>query len=220
MAKSRNQKGKILVLEHLLVGTSESHIVTMQEILDKLMEYGITAERKSIYDDIEALREFGLDVQYKRGRPGGYYLAEGSETVAAAVSIHPKEAQAESGDSEEIQKKETGKKVTEKEKPQKPVIVSIEQTLDKEEIQDTEKAMKLQCKASREKEIREYFGSYGEYKVKDSGYLQVTAPQVAGPKFYGWLAMMGKDIHILKPKKAAASYRDYLKALAKEYKGI
>ena len=72
MAKSRNQKGKILVLEHLLQGTGESRIVTMQEILDKLLEYGITAERKSIYDDIEALREFGLDVQYKRGRPGEY----------------------------------------------------------------------------------------------------------------------------------------------------
>ena len=65
MAKSRNQKGKILVIEHLLQGTGESRIVTMQEILDKLLEYGITAERKSIYDDIEALREFGLDVQYK-----------------------------------------------------------------------------------------------------------------------------------------------------------
>ena len=48
MAKSRNQKGKILVIEHLLQGTGESRIVTMQEILDKLLEYGITAERKSI----------------------------------------------------------------------------------------------------------------------------------------------------------------------------
>ena len=27
--------------------------------------------------------------------------------------------------------------------------------------------------------------------------------------------MMGKDVHILKPKKAAASYRDYLKLLQK-----
>ena len=34
MAKSRNQKGKILVIEHLLQGTGESRIVTMQEILD------------------------------------------------------------------------------------------------------------------------------------------------------------------------------------------
>lgn len=91
MAKSRNQKGKILVLEHLLQGTGESRIVTMQEILDKLLEYGITAERKSIYDDIEALREFGLDVQYKRGRPGGYYLAGEQEIAAAPESVHTKE---------------------------------------------------------------------------------------------------------------------------------
>ena len=78
----------------------------------------------------------------------------------------------------------------------------------------------LQCDASREKEIREYFGSYGEYKLKESGYFHVTVPHIAGPKFYGWLAMMGKDVHILKPKKTAASYRDYLKTLAKEYKGV
>lgn len=148
MAKSRNQKGKILVIEHLLQGTGESRIVTMQEILDKLLEYGITAERKSIYDDIEALREFGLDVQYKRGRPGGYYLAGGQEIAAAPESVHTKE---EAGIS----------KNAETEKKSEPVIIYKENTLDKEEIQNTEKAMKLQCDASREKEIREYFGSYG-----------------------------------------------------------
>lgn len=207
MAKSRNQKGKILVLEHLLRGTGESQIVTMQEILDKLLEYGITAERKSIYDDIEALREFGLDVQYKRGRPGGYYLVSEQENTMAAEPVHTKE-------------KATITKDTEPEKESAPVVIYKENTLDKEEIQNTEKAMKLQCNASREKEIREYFGSYGEYKLKESGYIHATVPQVAGPKFYGWLAMMGKDVHILKPKKAAASYRDYLKALAKEYKGV
>ena len=141
MAKSRNQKGKILVIEHLLQGTGEGRIVTMQEILDKLLEYGITAERKSIYDDIEALREFGLDVQYKRGRPGGYYLAGGQEIAAAPESVHTKE---EAGIS----------KNAETEKKSEPVIIYKENTLDKEEIQNTEKAMKLQCDASREKEIR------------------------------------------------------------------
>lgn len=78
MAKSRNQKAKILVLEHLLEETGENRAVTMQEILEKLTECGVNAERKSIYDDLDALREFGLDIKYKRGRPGGYYLA-GSE---------------------------------------------------------------------------------------------------------------------------------------------
>ena len=56
----------------MLSGTGENKVVTMQEILDKLGQYGISAERKSIYDDMEALRDFGYDIQYKRGRTGGY----------------------------------------------------------------------------------------------------------------------------------------------------
>lgn len=59
MAKSHNQKAKILILEHLLAGTSRDRVVTMQEILDKLAEYEITAERKSIYDDLEARVSLG-----------------------------------------------------------------------------------------------------------------------------------------------------------------
>ena len=70
MAKSHNQKAKILFLERILRETGEDHVVTMQEILAKLLENGIPAERKSIYDDIEALRSFGMDVRFRRGRPG------------------------------------------------------------------------------------------------------------------------------------------------------
>lgn len=212
MAKSRNQKGKILVLEHLLMKTSESQIVTMQEILDKLMEYGITAERKSIYDDIEALREFGLDVRYKRGRPGGYYLLNGSAEAESVTTVCAEEKVSE--------KVEDIQSVANEEKKNVPTVIKVENILCKDEIQDTEKTIKLQCNGVRQKEIKDYFGSYGEYKLKESGSFQVTIPMVAGPKFYGWLTTMGKDVHILKPKKAAVSYRDYLKGIAKEYKGI
>ena len=125
MAKSRNQKGKILVLEHLLQGTGESRIVTMQEILDKLLEYGITAERKSIYDDIEALREFGLDVQYKRGRPGGYYLAGNMEMCCRHRSQFAQQRK------QGFQKMQRQKKNL-----PEPVIIYKENTLDKEEIQE------------------------------------------------------------------------------------
>ena len=71
MAKSRNQKGKILVLEHLLQGTGESRIVTMQEILDKTSGISeLHCREKSIYDDIEALREIwtGCSVQKRQTR--------------------------------------------------------------------------------------------------------------------------------------------------------
>jgi hypothetical protein len=73
MAKSCNQKGKILYLQKMLSETTSQKPVTMQEILAKLEEQGIRAERKSIYDDMETLRDFGMDIHYRRGREGGYY---------------------------------------------------------------------------------------------------------------------------------------------------
>lgn len=63
MAKVSNQKLKILyLLKILMEKTDETHSVTMQEIIEQLKRYGITAERKSIYNDIESLRQYGIDI--------------------------------------------------------------------------------------------------------------------------------------------------------------
>lgn len=75
MAKSKNQKGKILYVERLLYDTGEKKTVSMHEILTYLMEQGIVAERKSIYDDLSLLRNLGMDIRYSHGKPGGYYQA-------------------------------------------------------------------------------------------------------------------------------------------------
>ena len=56
MAKSCNQKSKILYLEKMLNESAGGKPITMQEILSTLEEHGIRAERKSIYDDMETLR--------------------------------------------------------------------------------------------------------------------------------------------------------------------
>jgi len=58
-----NQKLKIMYLMKILMEeTDENHAITLQEIVDKLNAYGVTAERKSLYSDIENLRIFGLDI--------------------------------------------------------------------------------------------------------------------------------------------------------------
>jgi predicted DNA-binding transcriptional regulator YafY len=63
MAKGENQKLKLpYLMKILLEKTDESHSITMPEILSSLEAYGVTAERKSIYDDLEALRLFGIDI--------------------------------------------------------------------------------------------------------------------------------------------------------------
>lgn len=75
MAKSENQKLKIIYLRELLLETDEDHPITMDQILMRLRERGVDAERKSIYSDLEALRVYGMDIGLKKlGRTAAYYL--------------------------------------------------------------------------------------------------------------------------------------------------
>ncbi len=76
MAKSSNQKLKLLYLMKILQEkTDESHALSVPELITELGRFDIKAERKSIYDDLDALRFFGLDVECARGKSTGYYLA-------------------------------------------------------------------------------------------------------------------------------------------------
>ena len=77
MARSSFQKLKILyIMEYLLRNTDEGHPVTVARLIAELESHGISAERKSIYDDIESLREYGLDIiQSGAGKGSGYYVA-------------------------------------------------------------------------------------------------------------------------------------------------
>lgn len=235
MAKSHNQKIKILILAQMLAGTGDDRVVTMQEILEHLGQYGISAERKSIYDDMEALRDFGYDIQYKRGRSGGYYLKScpGGETAAQAETA-PENTDGKLQEHTDIPSPESREDVPavipeewpeaaeerQEAAKEKPGAAEERRQVRKEEISGSGKMMKLLCKKEREKELREYFGGMGEYKTKSSGYISAVVPHTAGPYFFGWLTAMGRDVHIVKPKKTAAAYRDYLKILAKDYKGL
>mgnify|MGYP002796631959 FL=1 len=63
MPKSSNQKLKLIYLMKILLErTDEIHSITMLEMIDALAAYGISAERKSLYNDIENLRVYGLDI--------------------------------------------------------------------------------------------------------------------------------------------------------------
>lgn len=77
MARSANQKLKLFyIIQMLAEHTDEEHVLSTQEIIAKLADNGISAERKSIYNDMVCLMDFGYDIIQKKGRTGsGYYLA-------------------------------------------------------------------------------------------------------------------------------------------------
>lgn len=74
MPKGPNQKLKLLYLmRYLLRESDEKHPVTVAQMIGELERLGVQAERKSVYDDLEALRLYGLDVVQDRGK---YYVGE------------------------------------------------------------------------------------------------------------------------------------------------
>lgn len=75
MAKSGNQKLKLLYLmQYLLSNSDEANPLTVSQMIAELASHGIKAERKSLYDDIESLRLFGLDIIRSQGKTTGYYI--------------------------------------------------------------------------------------------------------------------------------------------------
>lgn len=77
MSKSPMQKSKLLYIKQYLENHSdENHAVSIDEIISYLDSKGIKAERKSLYDDFEQLKLFGVDIlSVRKNRTYGYYLA-------------------------------------------------------------------------------------------------------------------------------------------------
>ena len=80
MPRTSNQKLKLLYLADILLSeTDEDHPLTLREIISKLKGFDISADRKTLYQDFEVLREYGYDIiSEKRGRSCCYFLGERS----------------------------------------------------------------------------------------------------------------------------------------------
>ncbi len=81
MARTENQKLKAWYITKILTErTSEGDGITMPELIAALAEYGISAERKSLYSDIRSINEFGEYIRVESYKQGGntYYYAVGS----------------------------------------------------------------------------------------------------------------------------------------------
>lgn len=88
MAKGTKQKLKLIYLiKYLLEKTDEEHKVTMSELIEYLESNEITAERKSIYDDIEAIRDLGIDVIGEKSGRTFYYYVVGREFEIAELKL-------------------------------------------------------------------------------------------------------------------------------------
>ncbi len=74
--KQSQQKLKLMYLAKILLErTDEEHTMTVPQMIAELGTMGISAERKSIYDDLECLQLYGLDICSRKSRTTDYYVA-------------------------------------------------------------------------------------------------------------------------------------------------
>ncbi len=77
MPKSDNQKLKILyILDYLQRNSREDRLVRAAELISMLdRDHNISCDRKTVYSDIAALQDYGVDIISIPGKNGGYYIA-------------------------------------------------------------------------------------------------------------------------------------------------
>ncbi|VYT30956.1 Uncharacterised protein [uncultured Blautia sp.] len=64
MPKGKNQKFKLYCLAQIMLEqTDEEHYISMPEIIEALAAYDITADRKSLYQDLRDLEKLGIEVE-------------------------------------------------------------------------------------------------------------------------------------------------------------
>ena len=77
MPKSDNQKLKIFyILDYLQKNSHENHPVRASDLIAMLdRQNNISCDRKTVYSDIAALQDYGIDIISLPGKNGGYYIA-------------------------------------------------------------------------------------------------------------------------------------------------
>lgn len=88
MPKGSHQKLKLYYLSRIMMEkTDDDHYLTMQEIKDELWKYEVSADRKSLYDDLEQLDVLGLEVSGEPDGRGYHYHVTGKQFEIAELKL-------------------------------------------------------------------------------------------------------------------------------------
>ncbi len=78
MAKTEGQKLALLYIkDHLERNSNEDHPLSASELIRHLETKGLSCDRRTVYANIRALQEYGMDIEVREGGKGGFYLASG-----------------------------------------------------------------------------------------------------------------------------------------------
>ena len=76
MAANNTKMRTLCVMQILNERTDENHILNASDLCQILeTEYDITADRRTIYNEVEILQSYGMDIVQIKGKRSGYYVA-------------------------------------------------------------------------------------------------------------------------------------------------
>lgn len=193
MGKHTDQRDRTLMIARILhEETDEKHPLPLADLVERLARHGVTAERKSIYRDMAALRKHGLDIVYRAGADGGWYIAGRTFTPAElralidAVSVYrwlPEEQR------EDILDKLTDlAPIPQRRNLCRPVSVNRRSAVEPEELRMVLDRIHGACQSRRALSFVPYAFDRGKSRVPVGGR------RVISPKGLMW---MGESYHLL-----------------------
>lgn len=184
MPKNPGQKKKILIIRDLLYEyTDENHGLSIEDIINRLQsDHGISAERKSVKEDIDTLSDMGLDIcSYNVVSKKYYYLAsrafELAELMLLADSVQSSKFITQKKSSELIKKIEGLASVHEAKELDRQIYVTGKVKTMNESIYYTVDA--IHSAMSQAKAIEFQYFDYDENKEKilrHGGKVYIVSP--------------------------------------------
>ena len=217
MPNVSEKKLKLLYLARFLwERTDGQHAVTLSQMMEELEARGISAERKSLYDDLETLRRFGFDIRTRKGRTFEYYLAErpfSEKDLRCLVDAVRSDSELSKRRSGELVKKLVG--LGSQYQGEELLRVPVSKDL---EANPAGEKLTLEFSQELLSQVEKRFGKLSSMESLRGGRMRV---QVIGPvdsSLFSWLFEMGLDMRLTSPKKLAEQFRERAKSLAKAYK--
>lgn len=214
MANISEKKRKMLVLFRLLwEKTDESHALTLPEILQELENQGISAERKSLYDDIETLRSMGVSIETRKQKNFQYYLTNRNFSLADLQFLAQSVALSPQGG--ELCEK-LGKLCSDYQREELQKAIQNEPIEPPKEKQ--EEKLTLEFPAEQKETVLERFGAELPMEPAGKNRLRAVLRAEISPELLGWLFVKSPEVRLVAPKKLAEQLRERAKTMAKSYK--
>lgn len=228
MAKSSNQKLKLIYLMKILLEkTDETHSITMSEIIDSLDAYNISAERKSLYNDIENLRVYGLDIiGEQQDRTFSYHVGnrqfELAELKLLVDSIQSAKFITAKKSNELIKKIEGFASKYEASQLDRQVFKSLDMAAYLRRMfgmyDGKPERVRIECDNSCAGMIIDRFGKDVSMIKLDDKKFAINVEVAVSRQFFAWLMSLGKGVTLTGPDYVVSMMKEEIDRLVEQYR--